>query len=119
MEWWTRSFDEPQPFEPAPPAPGYVEDEDEGAIAYNTVESPKRRDVEILIGSPWPFERHEVDRSSGPGYPGPVHVELRTPEIVDGNHHPGSQRLVQPASAVVTQAPDGPQHVKQAEQANK
>ncbi len=55
----------------------------------------------------------------------PVHIELRTPEIIDGDHHPGGERLVEPASAVVTQAPDGPQqqrrgdHVKQAEQANQ
>jgi hypothetical protein len=34
---------------------------------------------------------------------GPVHVELRTPEIIDGNHHPGGQRLAEPSSAVVTQ----------------
>src|SRR5208282_5397266 len=39
----------------------------------------------------------------------PVHVELRTPEIIDGNHYPSGQRLVEPSSAVVTQAPDGPQ----------
>src|SRR5258708_16547067 len=59
------------------------------------------------------------------GAPSPVYVELRTPEIIDGNHHPSGQRLVEPSSAIVTQAPDGPQqqrrsgHVKQAEQANE
>jgi hypothetical protein len=57
--------------------------------------------------------------------PGPVHVELRTPEIIDGNHHPGGQRLAEPSSAIIAQAPNGPQqqrrsdHVKQAEQANE
>src|SRR6266404_3132598 len=59
------------------------------------------------------------------GASSPVHVELRTPEIIKGNHHPGGQRLVAPSSGVVTQTPDGPQqqwrsgHVKQAEQANE
>src|SRR5580658_1551789 len=57
--------------------------------------------------------------------PRPVHVKLRTPEIIDGDHHPRGQRLAEPSSAVVAQAPDGPQqqrrsdHVKQAEQANE
>ena len=40
---------------------------------------------------------------------GPVHVKLRPPKIIDGNHNPRYQRRQHPASAVVAQPPDTPE----------
>jgi len=55
----------------------------------------------------------------------PVHIVLRTPEIIDRNHNPGSKRLIFPTTRVITQTPNRPQqkrrshNMKQTEQPHK
>jgi|ERR1700685_486709 len=55
----------------------------------------------------------------------PVHVKLRTPEIIDGNHNPRGYRLKLPAAAVIAKTPQRPQqqrwrdHMKQAKKTNR
>src|SRR5437867_3933400 len=39
----------------------------------------------------------------------PVHVELRTPKVRDGNHNAGGHRLPLPCAWIVAQTPNGPE----------
>ncbi len=54
----------------------------------------------------------------------PIDIVFGTPEVVDRDHHPASQRLQFPSSPVVSQPPNRPQqqcrrnHVEQTQQAH-
>ncbi len=55
----------------------------------------------------------------------PVHIALRTPEVIDWNHNPRRDRLILPTPPVVPQSPNRPQkqrrhhNMKQTEQPHK